>query len=115
GKPNTDPGTERAAAPTPAAPSVAAAAQHAPASTKLVSGPTTAIKNSSAALAGSSLIVATPPKMKSVTRCTSAPRARATREWASSCSNTQTKSASAETAPASQYVNALQPGCVCGK
>src|SRR2546422_2732190 len=50
---------------------------------RLVSGPTTAIWNSTPGLVGSRSILETPPKMNRVMFFTGRPRRRATNEWAS--------------------------------
>ncbi len=71
-------------------------------STRLVSGPTTAIVNSVRGFSGSSSRLLTPPKMKRVILPTFMPRAWATREWANSCSSTEIKRERAVTTPMTQ-------------
>ena len=61
------------------------------ASARLVSGPASAIRNSSRARRGSALICAAPPKMNSVIRGTGTPCAFETRLCASSCASTDAK------------------------
>ena len=51
---------------------------------RLLAGPTTAMKNSSLGRRGSDLSTAAPPKMKSVMLSTFMPRASAMKEWANS-------------------------------
>src|SRR5438876_6271449 len=77
---------------------------------KLTSGPTNAMENSMPGVCGSCSILDTPPKMNSVIFLTGKPRARATKECASSCSSTETNRSSAEMKPRRKYVVAEYPG-----
>ena len=97
------------------APATAVARAATPATRKLVSGPTIAIRNSTPGKRGSSSSWETPPKTCSVMPDTVSPERRATIACDSSCRKTDTKSRSAATAPPTQWAATGTSGSTCGK
>jgi hypothetical protein len=82
---------------------------------KLVTGPTTAIRNSARGLGGSSSRCETPPNTCRVIPRTESPCAIATSEWDSSWSNTETKRRNAASSPLAQWAAAGRSGSTRGK
>src|SRR5688500_3166800 len=81
-----------------------------PAITKLLSGPTIAIRNSVRGSFDSPVRFETPPNRNSVIEWTAMPRRIATSEWASSCTSTDVNSRIADTAPISHASTGWMPG-----
>src|SRR5690606_22751205 len=82
--------------------------------TTLVAGPDTAIMASARGFAGAAVCSAAPPNSHRTTRRVGTPWRRATNAWASSCTTTEARKASATASPPNQYRTEGSSGAVTG-